>query len=212
MRIILMAIFSLLSFSVIASTVVLATHNLPPYGSYPEGSEIRKVAGESFTGHAVDRIRCAFKAMKQPLQILVVPWKQAQYLAESGQIDGFFVGSQNKYRDAYAQMSDIIAEQKWQWYWLKSNPIKVNDETLKRQLLIGAFQGANMARWVENQSYPIYSRPRTTEDLLLQLKDNQVDVMIANNLVMNELLEKWSMQAEVETQIAKNKTIRHVYY
>lgn len=205
MRLILIAY--LFSVSVFADVIVLATHNLPPYGSYPEGHDIRKIASDEFAGVAVDRVRCAFKAMEQPLQILVVPWKRAQRMAESGQVDGFFVGSKNNYRDSYAQITDTVAEQKWQWYWLKSNPIKVNDETLKNELRIGAFQGANMARWVESQPYPIYSRPRTTEHLLLQLKNKQIDVLIANNQVMEKLLKSFNMQDKVSTQIVKNKPL-----
>ncbi len=205
MRLILLTSF--LAFSVVADDVVLATHNLSPYGSYSEGSEFRKIATEQFTGKAVDRVRCAFKVMQQPLKILVVPWKRAQHLAESGQVDGFFVGSKNNYRDSYAQMTDIVAEQKWQWYWLKSNSINVNDETLKSTLRIGAFQGANMARWVESKLYPIYSRPKTTEHLLLQLKKKQIDVFIANNLVMEELLKSFDMQDIVHTKIVKNKPL-----
>lgn len=193
------------SLSIAKESIVLATHNLPPYGSYAADMQVEKIANEQFKGIAVDRVRCAFAKLDVDLTILVVPWARAQRLAESAKVDGFFAGSQNDYRDSYALRSDIIAEQKWQWYWLKSNPQDIND--LKDGPRIGAFYGSNMSKWLEDNRYPIFIRPNTTEQLVLMLKKRRIDIFIANNLVANELLTEMGMMEDVDTAVVKNKPL-----
>ncbi|WP_295895814.1 ABC transporter substrate-binding protein [uncultured Vibrio sp.] len=193
------------SLGVFGKPVVLATHNLSPYGSYPVGMPIELVANEQFRGFAVDRVRCAFNKMGQELTVLVVPWARAQRLAESSEVDGFFAGSQNNYRDSYAQRTAVIAEQKWKWYWLKSNPQNVND--LKSGARIGAFIGSNMSRWLEDNGYPIFNRPNTTKQLVLLLKKQRLDIIIANNLVAEKLLNEMEMMEEVDSSIVKDKPL-----
>jgi len=198
-------LFTLLAAQFPGQGVVLATHDLPPYGSYTEGAPFGTIATESFTGIAVDRVRCAFGKLDIDLTILVVPWARAQRLAESAEVDGFFAGSQNNYRDSYAVKTDVIAEQKWKWYWLKSNPQNVDD--LKNGPRIGAFIGSNMARWLETNGYPIFNRPNTTEQLVTLLKKRRIDIMIANNLVAERLLAEEGMMEEVDSALVKNKPL-----
>ncbi|MGF1721855.1 transporter substrate-binding domain-containing protein [Vibrio kyushuensis] len=201
--------FSLLllacSLSVSAKSIVLSTHNLSPYGSYEAGADIKKVANSDFTGIAVDRIRCAFKSMEIELTILVVPWARAQLLAQSGEVDGFFAGSQNEFRDGYAVKTDIIAEQKWNWYWLKSNPQDI--DSLEPMPRIGAFLGSNMSKWLAKNNYPIHSQPETTEQLLLQLKNGRIDLFIANNLVTDKLVKNSGMVDQLESRLVKDKPL-----
>lgn len=185
--------------------VVLATHNLPPYGSYPEGMTGETIANEHFTGIAVNRVRCAFAKMGAELTILVVPWARAQRMSEGAEVDGFFAGSQNAYRDSYAVRTEVIAEQKWQWYWLKSNPQNLDE--LKNGPRIGAFIGSNMSRWLEDHGYPIFNRPNTTEQLVLLLKKRRIDIFIANNLVTDKLLAEMNMREDVDTAVVKNKPL-----
>lgn len=200
--------FALFSLSAFTAPVVLTTHNLSPYGSYPSDAEIRKVADDQFTGVAIDRLRCTFERMGQELQVLVVPWRRAQHMAEANEVDGFFAGSQNAYRDSYAVMSDVLASQNWQWYWVPSNDrpanTKVNRDNLGR---IGAFQGSNMAKWLESNLYPINSRPKTTEQLMLQLKMGRIDTILANNLAMDQLSRQYGWQEVFATEITKEKPL-----
>lgn len=209
MRCVLWIMLATFSVHVAARQVVLATHNLAPYGSYSEEARVETVANEHFRGIAVDRVRCAFDKLGVDLTILVEPWARAQRLAESSEVDGFFAGSQNNYRDSYAVKTDIIAEQKWKWYWLKSNPQNVDD--LKNGPRIGAFIGSNMSRWLEDNSYPIYNRPNTTEQLVLLLKKRRIDIFIANNQVAEKLLEEMEMLDEVESSLVKNKPL-YLYF
>ncbi|PMJ89590.1 transporter substrate-binding domain-containing protein [Vibrio sp. 10N.261.55.A7] len=205
------ALFTITFFSLTAycKPVVLATHNLSPYGSYPIDAPVELVANDNFRGFAVDRVRCAFEKMDQELTVLVVPWARAQRLAESAEVDGFFAGSENSYRDSYGEKSAVIAEQKWKWYWLKSNPQNVDD--LKSGARIGAFIGSNMSRWLEDNDYPIFNRPNTTKQLVLLLQKKRIDIFIANNLVTEQLLEEMGMEQDIDSFIVKNKPL-YLYF
>ncbi|EAR60601.1 hypothetical protein [Neptuniibacter caesariensis] len=78
------------------TTIVLTTHNLPPYSHY---------IGKMLSGSAVEVVECAFKPMSEyTLQIKVVPWKRAQTLVIQNEADGFFAASKNPTRDNYATM------------------------------------------------------------------------------------------------------------
>ena len=108
-----------------ATPVVLTTHNLSPYGAYPDNAAKPLIADNTFTGTTVDKVRCAFNKLNRPLVINVMPWKRAQKMVQLKQADGFFAASKNQFRDSYASLSSIIDQQTWTWYQhkkSKSNP------------------------------------------------------------------------------------------
>lgn len=64
-----------------------------------------------------------------------------------------------------------------------------------------------MSKWLKENDYPIYSHPKTTEQLLLQLKYNRIDLFIANNLVTEKLLDEYKMSDQVESKLIKDKSL-----
>ena len=189
------------------NAVTLTTHNLYPYGSYPEGKKGYGLANEKFRGTAVDVVRCAFDKMSIPLKIQVVPWERAQILAKTGYVDGFFAGSQKNSRDEYAIMSAIIADQKWNWYLLKENPLNPMDSSFKSEGSVGGFLGANMLKWMEKNGYNIHARPKTTEQLLKMLIKKRIDAVMANNYVMAAHMEKYGVSEKIKIYTNKNKPL-----
>ncbi|WP_159064964.1 substrate-binding periplasmic protein [Thaumasiovibrio subtropicus] len=189
-----------MSWQLQAEMIVLASHHFPPYAAYDEGKE-GLVADEYFRGIAVDRIRCIFAGLPQKLEIQVMPWTRAQHAAKLGAVDGFFVSSRNEERDEFATFSSPIAEQKWQWYWLENNPQQPDSVAFKAQA-IGVFQGSNMQAWLESEGYQIQSNPVDTEHLIKQLLRGRVEVILANNLVVEQILDEWQVADKVATQVA----------
>lgn len=187
--------------------VVLTTHNLYPYGSYPKGNDFSMIANDSFRGVAVDVVRCVFLKMGIELEIHVVPWGRAQYMVRAGAADGFFAASQSAHRDEYAVMSDIIAEQNWNWYLLKENPLDPNDHSFKEQAIVSGFLGSNMLKWMEEHNYNIIGKPPTTEHLLKLILTKRVDAVMANNYVMAALLKKYRAEDKVKIYLHKNKPL-----
>jgi len=191
--------------------VILTTHNLYPYGSYPTESREKIIADETFKGVAVNRVRCVFKKMNTPLEIQVVPWRRAQLLAERGVAAGFFAASQNESRDKFAVKTTIIADQKWNWYLLKENPLSPRDQAFKEKASVGGFVGANMLKWMQEHNYNVTTTPKDTEGLLKLLLARRVDAIMANNYVMQALLEKYQVEDQVKIYLNTNKPL-FVYF
>ena len=191
--------------------VILTTHNLYPYGSYPTEDRQKVVADETFKGVAVDRVRCVFKKMDIPLEIQVVPWRRAQLLVQRGLADGFFAASQKDSRDEYAVKSAVIADQKWNWYLLKGNPLSPQDQSFKESATVGGFLGANMLEWMKEHNYNVTTTPKDTEGLLKMLLAGRVDAVMANNYVMQALLEKHKAEDRVKIYLNMNKPLS-VYF
>lgn len=198
-------------FALSEEKVILSTHNLYPYGSYPPGEKEMVVADETFKGVAVDRVRCVFKKMDTPLEIQVVPWRRAQFLVESGNADGFFAASQNDSRDEFAVKTMIIADQKWNWYILKENPLSPRDQAFKEKASVGGFVGANMLKWMQEQNYNVTATPNDTEGLLKLLLARRVDAVMANNYVMNALLQNYAVEDQVKIYLNLDKPL-FVYF
>ncbi len=202
---------SVVCFASSEEKVILTTHNLYPYGSYPQGALEKIIADETFEGVAVDRVRCVFKKMGIPLEIHVVPWRRAQRMVEQGLANGFFAASQNDFRDEIAVKTKKIADQKWNWYMLKDNPLSPQDQSFKELASVGGFIGANMLKWMKEQNYRVTATPKNTEGLLKLLLARRVDAVMANNYVMQALLRQYGAEDKVKVYLNKDKPL-FVYF
>ena len=181
--------------------MVLTTHDLVPYSYYDHSGML--------TGSAVEVVRCVFGKLERPLDIRVVPWKRAQRLVQDHVADGFFAASQNDKRDRYATMSAIIAEQKWVWYHLKRKKIDPNAENFKSTYRVSSFLGANMHKFLEENDYNVYRNapPVNSELLLRMLLSERIDVALANDQVMNELVSTFNVGHQLESTALRNKPL-----
>lgn len=187
--------------------LTLTTHNLPPYGSFPDGSPAKKIADGTFTGVAVDRIRCVLQKIDVPVEIEVYPWKRAQFLVQQGDADGFFAASQKLSRDEYATLTGSIADQKWTWYLLKENPLDPQQDDFRKKATVAGFSGANMLSWMQEEGYNVQNVPKDTAALLKVLLSKRVDAVMANNYVMDALLEKQGLKGSVKSYVSKDKPL-----
>lgn len=169
------------------------------------------IADDTFKGVAVDRVRCVFEKMATPLEIQVVPWRRAQLFVQRGLSDGFFAASQKDSRDEYAVKSAVIADQKWNWYLLKENPLSPRQQSFKEQATVGGFLGANMLEWMKEHNYNVTTTPKDTEGLLKMLLAKRVDAVMANNYVMKALLQKYEVEDQVKIYLNKDKPLS-VYF
>jgi polar amino acid transport system substrate-binding protein len=198
-------------FALSEEKVILTTHNLYPYGSYPPGEKEMVIADETFKGVAVDRVRCVLKKMDTPLEVQVVPWRRAQLLVKRGNADGFFAASQNESRDEFAVKTMSIADQQWNWYLLKENSLSPRDQSFKEKASVGGFVGANMLKWMQEQNYKVTAIPNDTEGLLKILLARRVDAVMANNYVMQALLQNYGVEDQVKIYLNVDKPL-FVYF
>ena len=178
----------------------LTTHDLPPYGSYA-GPDNR------FDGIAVRVVDCALRRVGRSYELEVLPWARAQKTVQAGGADGFFAASQNAERDSYAEMSAIIAEQEWRWYLLAENPMDPKAPEFRQRATVGSFVGGNMLDWLKRNGYRVEASPANTDQLLSMLQNGRIDAVLANNLVMEELLKKRNSQGQLRSVLQENKPL-----
>ncbi len=183
-----------------APGLVLATHELPPYSSLAEGEP---------TGIAVRVVQCVTARMKVPLRITFLPWARAQVEAKSGRVDGFFAASRSAERDAYATLTDTIAPQEWRWYFLakREGEIDPSSDAFKQSAKVSSFRGANMQSWLEDNGYRAQSPPVNSATLLRMLARERLDAVLANHLVMEELLARQGPHPAVRSVLLQDRPL-----
>ncbi|MCG8689123.1 MAG: transporter substrate-binding domain-containing protein [Desulfobacterales bacterium] len=182
--------------------VILTTHNIYPYGSFPSGEE-KLIADESFTGTAVSVVRCVFKKMDIQLEIQVVSWNRAQVMVRAGGAHGFFAASRQESRDRYAVLSDRIGVQKWNWYLLKDSSLNPETPSFKKEALVGGYLGTNALKWMEDNGYRIMDRSHDNDTLLKILLWKRVDAIMTSDDVMDALIRENGIQEKIKVYVNK---------
>lgn len=176
----------------------LSTHELPPYSSQAQGAP---------SGMAVEAVSCAARRLRLNLALEFVPWSRAQKHAKDGDSDGFFAASQSEARDAFAMRSVVIAPQEWRWFYLRSSALPPEHPDFKARARVSSFLGANMQVWLEEQGYGKQQAPRQSDILLRMLMAERLDAILANHLVMGELLQDHPRRDEVQSTLVQNKPL-----
>jgi len=98
-----------------AQVLELVTLQYPPYAYQAEGA---------VKGVAVDLIHEAFRRMKQPINISVVPWARAIYQIEKGTSDAIFTIYKTKERVLFADYAnEVLIAQSMTLFVRKDSPI-----------------------------------------------------------------------------------------
>lgn len=148
------------------------------------------------------------KIPNHSLEIIITPWKRAQSMVRHNTAEGFFAASHNLDRDRYAVMSEIIAEQKWTWYLLKKNLLDPTSNSFKQSGVVTSFLGANMQKWLlQNDFQTINNPPQDNHKLLSFLLSGRVDAILANDQVMNSLINDFGHQEKVRSVLNRNKPL-----
>ncbi|QTA84383.1 substrate-binding periplasmic protein [Desulfonema magnum] len=179
------------------SKIILTTQNVSPYVIVDKNG--------TFKGYAANSVQYALKKMKRPYEIKIFPWNRAQMMVKRDMADGFFPASQNNIRDEYAVISETIAEQKWNWYMLKSNPSDPADPLFKEKATVGGFMGTNMLQWLKKNNYNIKGNPNNSESLLKMLLNKRIDAILANNMETDEIIKNEKIEDRFKVITLKDK-------
>ena len=192
-------------------SISLATHNLCPYGCFIDDQRTDNTSSDNFSGVAVDVVRCSLQNMNISLKVVVLPWKRAERAVITDEVDGFFAASQNSVRDSFAVMSVTIAEQKWQWFILKNNRLAPHQPDFKANATVAGFIGSNMLYWLGQNTFNITSRPLDTQGLYKLLIRKRVDAVLANNYVMQAIMQDAAETPPIKIYTLKDKPLS-VYF
>jgi polar amino acid transport system substrate-binding protein len=198
-RFVVMALALACFSSVSLAQLRLGTQELPPY-SFTNGQG-------RLDGVAVNIVRCALDAAQVPYEIGVWPWARVQLMVQHNDLDGFFAASYAEDREIYASLSEIIAPQQWRWYLLKESSLDPTSADFKQQARVSAYIGTNMLSWMLENGYNVQTAPARQEQLLEMLKHNRVDAVLANNLVMDNILSETGQQDSVRSVLQQDKPL-----
>ena len=177
----------------------LNTHELPPYSFHTNQGQL--------DGIAIRVTECALKKIKRPYSISFYPWSRAQKMVQLNRADAFFAASVSNERNQYAVFSAIIAPQEWHWYLLKTSKLDPNSAVFKQQATVGSFRGGNMLSWLIQNNYRIQASPATNPQLLNMLQGQRIDAILANKLVMDNLIAEHGAQATIRSVLQQNKPL-----
>lgn len=186
-----------------AAPLLLLTHDLPPYSYINEQGEP--------DGLAVLPVQCALGKVDIEYSIQFVPWKRAQNMVQEGSADAFFGASRSAERDAYATFSATIAPQEWRWFLLAENPVDPRSVEFRAHGKVASFVGANMYDWLQQNGYQTGAAPVTNQQLLQMLLAKRIDAILANHLVMAQLLHEAEAETKVRSVLQLDKPLG-VYY
>lgn len=156
------------------SVLRLATQALPPY---------QMIEGDEMTGVAVDRVRCALGAMNVPYELHMTVWAEAQLGTQTGQFDGFFVGSATSARASYAVPSAPVVSEDLAWYLPLSSDIDPNDASDALSARYSAKFATSKWQILHRNGYNVVMRPRDAESLLNMLIVGDIDVALEYEMI-----------------------------
>jgi polar amino acid transport system substrate-binding protein len=159
----------------------LATQELPPY---------QMIQGEQMTGIAVRRIKCALEGMVVAYEFHLTTWEKAQLGTETGDYDGFFVGSSNAAREEYSVSSIPVVSESLAWYLPLNSDIDPNDSIDALRARYGAKFATSKWRYLHRNGYNVVMRPRDADSLLNMLLVGDVDVALEYELIFSHFLAK----------------------
>lgn len=80
-------------------------------GSFFPPPFIESMESPGNEGIAIERVRAIYAAMSKDVEITVLPWKRAQFMAERGELHGVFpCGLIKKWEEKYALSKPVFIE------------------------------------------------------------------------------------------------------
>lgn len=174
--------------------LLLTTQDWGPYQTFEAGE---------MGGAALDKVKCVLNKMRQPYQLTMTSWSEAQLRVHTGGQHGFFVATQTKERDSYATLSSPISEQKLTWYFGPGVEPNVN-ELSKLNLMFSAKFGSSKWFWLKRNGYNVVKQPRDAKVLLRLLKQREIDIALEDQDVFEQELK----QAGLPIDFFQNKLLR----
>lgn len=162
-------------------------------------------------GRGIDKVKCIMREMKQPYQLTMTKWDNAQLLVEVGTHNGFFLASRNDVRDKYAELSDMVLEQKWSWFSL-SDAIDLNQSMFKQQVEVVALFGSNKWFWLQNQGYLVNKKPRSAKAMLELLISGEVGAILGNDEVIEQTIKQMGLSYRAISKTLVKRKPLGVYF
>lgn len=167
--------------------IILGIPHFKPY-TFTENKQAK--------GIGVEKIQTIFKHIPSNLSI-------KQYLNYSlllkalkrGDIDGFFLASENSERNRYAIFSKPVEYNNWTWFTLQKSTNTPSNDEFKYHSIIGTIGKTNTFRWLSRDGYQVKSY--NASDLVAALQNKEVDAAFLAEKVFEYTYEQAGINPKV---------------
>lgn len=170
--------------------VLLAADERPPFHFTSSEGHLE--------GVAITVLDCAMKRLSQTYSVTMLPWKRAQRQVKEGTMHGFFAASHNSDRDAYAELSSIIADQYWNWYVMKDSDLDPTAAAFKGSGKVASWLGSNSQKWLVDSGYEPAPPSAKVDMLLNRLLVGELAAAFGSNFLIESIISKRGLQSDIE--------------
>lgn len=172
----------------------------PPY-AYEENGE--------FSGFGVEKVIRILNETEINYVISSVPnFGRAFKNMVDTKNDGFFLASQNRYRDKYGVFSKKIETSEWTWVKKISNESYLDNILDEKKITVGVQLNSNLEIWLKSRGYNVIATPSDVESLVNFLDMERVDVIfLPKKIFLNVLDKKGKSPKGYMTKIEKTEDL-----
>lgn len=174
-------------------TLRFAVPHFPPYIYLNDDKKL--------TGQGVVRVERILNNMEINYEFeLVANYGEALHRMRSGQADGVFLATQNRFRDRIATISDAVLINNWSWFYKASNIVDVKHSAFRERAKIGTMLNTNTQVWLQDNNYPIATLSNDVDTLVEMLLADRLDAVFVSESVFMHAL---SQHAKKHDNIAR---------
>ncbi|MEI4550507.1 transporter substrate-binding domain-containing protein [Pseudoalteromonas spongiae] len=186
-------------------TLRFAVPHFPPYIYLNEN---KKLAGQGIV-----RVTQVLNNLEVNYEFeLVANYGVALREMRSGNVDGFFLATQNRFRDRIAKISDAVLINNWSWFYKTSNVIDVKHSGFREQAKIGTILNTNTQVWLQDNNYPIATLSNDVDTLVEMLLADRLDAVFLSESVFVHALSKRSQSLDNIASIIEASRDFSVYF
>ena len=161
----------------------------------------------TLTGRSLPILACTMEALGYEYEVELLPWGRAQKNVELGISDAFFVASQNKVRDSYAQISEPMFSGTRSWFFKAGNKLKIDQDEVRKRINVGTVFGTNMHSMLDSQFENVVTK--TTESELVELLlAGRIDALLLTDDMFNYTLDQMKLdKARFDSMVASQRPL-----
>lgn len=164
------------------------------------------------SGFGVEKVEKILKDAGFSMEAHVVPnYSRCLLEVKNNAVEGFFLGSQNKERDALATMTLPVMTNNWIWVSKKTHPLKPDAVNFKKQGRIGVILNTNPHSWLKAEQYNIIGTPSNVANLIEMLDLGRIDSALIPELVFMESIRNQSKRLDEYRMVVQSRNPFGIY-
>lgn len=178
----------------------------------PEYSPFTTQINGKAAGLGVEKVQLILKEAGFSIEVHVVPnYSRCLLEVQNNAADGFFLGSQNKERDALATMTLPVMTNNWIWVTQKNAPLKPESLDFKTKARIGVMLNTNPHSWLKDQKYKVIGTPSNIGNLIEMLDLGRIDSALIPELVFMESIRNQSKRLDEYRMVVQSRNPFGIY-